>query len=334
MNIPFPAHVPLAYTTRGGQPENIHWGSAAVVGLDGRLLARAGDASALTFARSTIKPFQALPFVRAGGLERFGWGQSEAALLCASHCAQDCHVDVVQHMLGSAGNAVADLGCGAHVPMDETTACRVPQVDAGWTAIHNNCSGKHAGFLASCRLHGWTREDYLDPAHALQCGVRAALADFAQVDVDALPLGTDGCSAPIYALPLERLAFAFARLARGEADSAPLRDAMLAQPHLISGSGRFDLLLATQGGGDWVVKGGADGLQLIASVARGVGVAVKIADGNLRALNAVVVDILCQLGWFPGAPAAPLAAIRRPEIRNWRGVHTGDVLPCAVLDYA
>ena len=276
MTQPLPAHVTLAYTTRGGHPENMHWGSVAVVDADGHLLAAAGEPSVRTFARSTIKPFQALPFVHAGALARYAWGSA-------------------------------------------------------WTAIHNNCSGKHAGFLASCRLHGWSLPDYLEPDHALQVSVRKALSDFAQIDVDGLPRGVDGCSAPIYALPLERLAFSFARLARGDAGSAVLRDAMRSEPRLISGSDRFDLHLANYGAGDWVAKSGADGLQLIASVSRGVAIAVKLSDGNLRALNAVVIAVLRQLGWLNTPLPPALSAFDAPVIRNWRGNPTGEVVCCVAL---
>lgn len=335
MTLKIPAHQLLAVDTRGGHPENMHWGSVAVVNASGALIARIGDTAALTFARSTIKPFQALPFVRAGGLEKYAWGVQETAMLCASHSAESCHVDTVAHMLASAGNRVEDLGCGAHAPMDNSTRCIGAAPGEAWTAIHNNCSGKHAGFLACCALHGWTREDYLHPEHALQQQIRQALSDFAQTDVESAPRGIDGCSAPIYALPLERLAFAFARLARGpDAASASLRDAMRRQPRFISGTDRFDLHLATYGREDWVVKGGADGLQLIASVSRGIGVAVKIADTNLRALNAVTLSVLRQLGWLEAPLSAGLAAHDAPAICNWRGTHTGDVHPSATLEFA
>ncbi|MBK6639577.1 MAG: asparaginase [Rhodocyclaceae bacterium] len=331
MTQPLPAHVTLAYTTRGGHPENMHWGSVAVVDADGHLLAAAGEPSVRTFARSTIKPFQALPFVHAGGLARYAWGVREAAMLCASHCAEAPHVDTVVGMLASAGNRIEDLGCGAHTPMAASALCEPAPPGSAWTAIHNNCSGKHAGFLASCRLHGWSLPDYLEPDHALQVSVRKALSDFAQIDVDGLPRGVDGCSAPIYALPLERLAFSFARLARGDAGSAVLRDAMRSEPRLISGSDRFDLHLANYGAGDWVAKSGADGLQLIASVSRGVAIAVKLSDGNLRALNAVVIAVLRQLGWLNTPLPPALSAFDAPVIRNWRGNPTGEVVCCVAL---
>jgi L-asparaginase II len=332
-----PGHQPVAIATRGSHVENVHWGSAAVVNAQGELIASFGDIIAPVFPRSSIKPFQALPFVAAGGLQRFGWSVRETALLCASHSAEAEHLAVVEHMLASSGHSVAELGCGAHVPGHYAALNETPPAHVEWTALHNNCSGKHAGFLACCGLHGWSLADYLDPAHALQQAIRDALGELAGIDVGNLPRGIDGCSAPIYALPLRNLALAYARLAGGAQDTRwhsaaePLRDAMRAQPQLISGHGRFDLALTRQGGGDWIVKGGADGVQTLASVSRGIGIAIKLADGNVRALNAVVIAVLRQLGWIDGPLSADVAAHDAPLIRNWRGTATGQVNTCLQL---
>jgi L-asparaginase II len=334
MILPLPGHVPLALTTRGGALENLHWGSLAVVAADGTWLASSGDGAAAIFARSTIKPFQALPLVAAGGLERYGWSDEAVALLCASHSAEDVHLRVVRAMLESFGADEQALGCGPHVPMlYAATGAQPPQTH--WTALHNNCSGKHAGFLACCDLHGWSAPDYLTYAHPLQAAVRAALSTCSGCDVEAQPHGIDGCSAPNYALPLAALARAMARLgsAQGEyaAPLARLRDAMRAHPLLVSGTARFDLLLAQAGQGDWLAKVGADGVQVLASISRGVGIAIKLADGNARVLNTVCVDLLRQLGWLDAGAAAALAAWAQPAIHNWRGEVTGEVRPCLQL---
>lgn len=332
-----PGHLPVAVATRGQHVENVHWGSAAVVNAHGELIASFGDVIAPVFPRSSIKPFQALPLVAAGGLQRFGWGAREAALLCASHSAETEHLAVVEHMLASSGHTVSELGCGAHVPGHYAALNEAPPAHGQWTALHNNCSGKHAGFLACCGLHGWSLSDYLDPAHALQQAIREALGELAGIDVDRLPRGIDGCSAPIYALPLHNLALAYARLAvsapgtRWHDAAEPLRDAMRMQPQLISGHGRFDLALTRLGGGDWIVKGGADGVQTLASVSRGIGIAVKLADGNARALNAVVIELLRQLGWLELPLPADVAACDAPLIRNWRDTVTGQVSTCLQL---
>lgn len=332
-----PAHVPLAFTTRGGRVENVHCGSLAVVDAAGRLLASAGDIDSPVFTRSTIKPFQALPFVAAGGLAHYGWGRREAALLCASHSAEEAHLAVVSRMLGDAGLDAGALGCGAHVPASYAAHETPPPADAHWTALHNNCSGKHAGFLASCVWRGWTLDDYLDPQHPLQREIRAALGDFAGVDPATLPGGIDGCSAPNYALPLPALAHAYARLASGAPGCAwagaagTLRDAMRDEPLLISGQARADLALVRAGGNDWIAKVGADGVQTLASLSRGIGLAIKIGDGNPKALLAVTVELLRQLGWLDQTAATALAAFDGPPIHNWRGIETGRLHACLNL---
>lgn len=337
MSATIPGYVPLAVATRGGAVENVYYGAIAVVDDHGKLLAHAGDAAARVFARSTLKPLQALPFVAAGGLGHYGWGEEEAALLCASHSGEARQLAIVANMLAQAGLDVRDLGCGSHVPSFYAASGTPPPADAVWSPLHNNCSGKHAGFLAYCRWRGWPLASYLDPGHPLQVEIRQALADFAGVDADALPCGIDGCSAPIYALPLARLAYAYARLAAGGsspygAAAATLATAMRRHPELVSGQGRADLALARAGGGDWLAKVGADGVQAFASVARGLGLAIKIADGNLRALHAVSVEALRQLGLLDAQAAAALAAFARPPIENWRGTETGRVEPCLSLE--
>lgn len=334
-----PAHVPLVVTTRGAAVENVHGGSVAVVDRDGRLLASVGDVLTPIFTRSTIKPMQALPFVAAGGLAHFGWGRDEAALLCASHSAEAAHLAVVSRMLRSAGLDAGALGCGAHPPLAYAAHDRPPPADGAWTALHNNCSGKHAGFLACCAWRGWSLERYLEHDHPLQAAIRTALGEFTDTPVDPLPWGVDGCSAPNYALPLRALAHGYARLAAGAPGTAwaaaatTLRDAMRERPLLISGSARADLALVEAAAGDWIAKVGADGVQTLGSIRRGIGIAIKLADGHPRALLAATVEVLRQLGWLDADAARALAAFDTPPIRNWCGTETGRFRPCLTLHH-
>lgn len=325
---------PLAEVTRGGQVESIHFGAVAVVNTRGELLYHAGDPDFLTFTRSTIKPFQTLPFLRAGGPSHFGYGSREIALLCASHSGEAVHIDIVQAMLGKAGCDEHHLQCGCHVPIHYATMNRQPPAGETFTQLHNNCSGKHAGFLAWCRQQGLPTETYLDPAHPLQQAVRRCVADIAGVPEAAMPAGTDGCSAPNYALPLSRLAFAYARLAQGKRDPAygqlagDLFDAMTAHPELVSGTGRIDLALMQAGQGDWVAKGGAEGVQVIGIRSAGIGIALKAADGSARGLQPATISVLQQLGLLP---AGALDTWLKPSIHNLRGIRTGEVRPAVAL---
>ena len=322
-------HMPLAEVTRGDEVESLHAGSVAVVDTAGRLLHSVGDPECLTFTRSTIKPFQAAPFIAAGGAERFRLASPEIALLCASHSGEPMHVQAVQSILAKAGCQEQQLGCGCHVPMQYSLEA-LPPAGAVFTQIHHNCSGKHAGFLAACVLHGWPTADYLNPAHPLQLVVRRSVAHFAGMAEADLKMGIDGCSAPNYAMPLSRLALSYARLAQDAPDSvygaapATLRGAMTAHPELVSGTGRSDLAFMQSAPGDWVAKIGAEGVQVIGIRSAGLGIAVKIADGNARALCTATVAVLQQLGLLHNPQASPLAAWVRPQTRNYAGIRTGE----------
>lgn len=332
-----PAHAPLAVATRGDAIESVHYGSIAVVDADGRLLFAAGDPHASIFTRSALKPLQALPFVRDGGPERFGFDDAQVALLCASHSGEARHVNAVARMLASAGNSERELACGSHVPVVYETLDQPPPPPP-YSALAHNCSGKHAGMLACCTLHGWDKRDYIAPDHPLQLAIRAAVAGFAGVDEGAMSVGIDGCSAPNYAMPLSSLARAFARLAAAEGDDprfgrapARLRDAMVAHPEMVSGEGRSDLALAQAGAGDWIAKIGAEGVQAIGIRSRGLGLAVKVADGSKRGLFPAVVAALDQVGVLDAGQRAQLSTLRERTIRNYRGIATGTVKPAIAL---
>ena len=323
------AHVPLAEVTRGEEVESLHAGSVAVVDTRGQVLFAAGDPECLTFTRSTIKPFQAAPFIAAGGVARFGLDSRELALLCASHSGQEMHVQAVESILAKAGCTERQLGCGCHVPLRYSLDA-LPPPGAVFTQVHHNCSGKHSGFLAACVQHGWPTADYLNPAHPLQQAVRRSVAHFAGMPEAQLKMGIDGCSAPNYAMPLSRLALSFARLAQDGSDSeygdapATLHAAMTAHPELMSGTGRTDVAFMQSAPGDWVAKIGAEGVQAIGIRSAGLGIAVKLADGNARALCTATIAVLQQIGLLPNPEDSPLAAWVRPQARNYAGIRTGE----------
>ncbi len=326
-DLPLPAHVPLVVATRGQLVESVHYGSVAVADATGRLLWHAGDTDFPVFTRSTLKPFQALPFVADGGPARFGFSPVQVALLCASHSGEARQVAAVGDMLARAGCRPADLRCGWHLPIFFTARGITPPADLVPDPLQHNCSGKHAGFLAWCRLHGASLADYLEPVHPLQQAIRQGLARLAGAGEVELVPGVDGCGAPNYALPLARLARLYARLAQPDAAGADapalatLSAAMRAQPEMVSGEFRDDLLLARAG--PWLAKGGAEGVQALAVPERGIGIAIKIADGGTRALRVATAAVLAQLGLLPEKAGGALADWHSPEIRNHAGRITG-----------
>ncbi|MCU0940157.1 MAG: asparaginase [Burkholderiaceae bacterium] len=335
-----PRHVPLVTTTRGNLPELVHYGSIAVVDAHGTLVAGVGDAHGLNYTRSALKPLQALAFVEDGGAERFAFGSHELALMCASHNGEAIHVATAQRMLDRIDARESDLQCGCHVPSYFSHNKTEPPAGARWSPLFHNCSGKHSGFLAYCRLHGKPLKTYLDPDAPLQQRVRATVQRFAHKR--ELPMGIDGCSAPNFAMPLSALAHAFCQLSIGATPAlAALRYAMARHPDLVSGTGRSDLALMRAGrcantgddglDGDWVTKIGADGVQAIGIASRGLGIAIRVADGNTRALLAATVEVLRQLKQIDDPATTPLARYARPKVTNYRGTVVGEVVPLFTL---
>ncbi len=332
-----PRHAPLAVVMRGEAVDSVHTGSVAVVDRDGRLLYGAGDAGFLTMTRSALKPFQAMPFVAADGIRRFDFSPSQVALLCASHSGEPRHVAAAASMLAKAGNTAEDLQCGTHPPrFHELRGEAAPPPP--YSPLENNCSGKHSGMLAYCVLCGLPKASYLAYGHPLQQAIRGAVAHFMSTPEDKLVSGIDGCSAPNYAVPLDRLALGFARLAARHDDAvygrAPqiLADAMAAHPEMVSGEFRTDLELMRAGRGDWVAKIGAEGVQGIGIRGAGVGIAIKVADGNERALRPVIASVLEQLRLIDARCRSDLAHWFEPVVYNYRGISTGRILSPVVLD--
>ena len=322
--------VPFVEVRRGSTLENLHFGALAVADTSGRVRAQAGDPAWLTFTRSTLKPLQALPFVQGGGVERFGLTKPNVALLCASHSGEAMHVEQVEQILAKAGVGHRSLQCGCHVPGYAELGAWPPPAPGSYDERHHNCSGKHAGFLAYCVQHGQPLHNYLAPAHALQQAIRRDVARAVGLPPEQLPVGTDGCSAPNYAMPLQNLARGFARLASGAADAefgesfAKLGDAMTSHPELVSGTGRNDLAFMQAGRGDWVTKIGAEGVQVVASRSRGEALALKIIDGNKTALFAATLAALDQLGWLDSRQREELRPWRFEAIANMKGTKVGE----------
>ena len=332
-----PTHVPLSVATRGGAVESTHYGAVAVTDRGGRILFSAGDPKVLTFTRSALKPLQALPFVAGGGLERFGYSTQQTALLCASHSGEPRHVEAVADMLARSGSTAAELQCGTHAPGFYDARGQIPPPPP-YSPLQHNCSGKHSGMLAYCVQCGHPKQTYLDPEHPLQREIRKAVVEMTGTRDADLVRGIDGCSAPNYAFPLASLARSYARLAADASDAvygnAPrtLAAAMTQHPEMVSGERRSDLALMQAGQGDWVAKIGAEGVQAVGVRSHGLGIAVKVADGQKRGLYPAVIAVLEQLGLLDARGREMLALWRQHEVTNYRGLVTGDVHATVVLD--
>ncbi|MFT0173606.1 asparaginase [Paraburkholderia mimosarum] len=324
-------HESLAVAKRGDHVECIHRGSVAVVDTQGRLIAYAGDPGGYTFSRSALKPFQALPFTLAGGITRFGFTQQQTALMCASHSGEEMHVKGVSDMLEKAGCTEHDLGCGCHLPERFANGEAVPP-DFAMDQRHNNCSGKHAGFLAFCQMGGHSRHDYLDPSHTLQREIVKVVSDLSGTSPTQFWYGTDGCNAPNIGLPLSRLAKIWARFGAASKDGdeldramATLADAMMEWPGMYSGTGRADEALTSVGKGKWVSKTGAQGVRCIGTRKHGVGIALKVGDGDYSTAYAVSIEVMRQLGIADDATVNELQGWLNPDLRNCNGHKVGQL---------
>ena len=303
--------------TRGGLPESVHEVAWCATGPDGEISACSdADAPGLgVFARSALKPLQALPAVRAGVLGRLGLGAPHLALACASHGGGARHVEVALEVLAACGVPETALGCGPLEPRDPAVAAAMRRDGRQPTPLHHNCSGKHALGLALCVQEGWPVEGYLDAGHPLQQAMHAAVAQAMDRGVDDVPYGADGCGMLAFSVPLAALAAAYGRL-DGEAG-----DAMRRHPDLVAYDGALDTeLMRAQPG--LVAKVGVEGV-LAVGLPDGRGLALKVLDGAARALDpagvALVRDVLgCSAG------GAALDALARPAITNSRGDTVGE----------
>lgn len=316
----------LIELTRGKLVESIHAGSLAVARPNGELLIALGDVARPVFPRSAIKSLQALPLLETGAADAFGFGPGEIALACASHSGTERHTALAASMLARAGLRPDALGCGAHMPGHEPTARAMTRADAAPTALHNNCSGKHAGMLVTAAHLGEPAADYWRPEHPVQQRILRTLREVTGLGLDAEVRGVDGCSVPNWAMPLAGLATAFARLGTGDgltpARSEAARRIMAAcwaEPELVSGPGRLDAHIMGRLGGRLFTKTGAEGVYCASLPGRGLGIALKAEDGNPRASHAAMAAIACRL--FPELPAPPALA----PLRNWRGIEVGAV---------
>lgn len=332
--------VPVYARTRGGRVESVHFGAGAAVDAGGKLLFAFGDPQLATYVRSTGKPFQALPFVEHGGVDHFGLTEKELALLCASHQGTDDHVETARSIQAKAGIGEPDLGCGIHPPGDRATRLRMEAAGEAPTANRHNCSGKHTGMLAFARMMGWPLETYLDPDHPLQVCILETLSEMSSVPVDEIGVGTDGCSAPNFALPLTNVALAFARLsdpsaldANRQAACLAITSAMRAHPEMVAGIGEFDTRLMESGRGLVVSKGGAEGYQGVGLLpgaagggSPGIGIAIKVSDGDPGGTvrHALALGLLKSLGVLTEAQLGELAVFGPGKtLTNFRGYETG-----------
>jgi L-asparaginase II len=346
---------PLLELTRGRVVEAIHFGAIAVVDSSGKLLASCGDPHTVAFLRSSAKPFQVLPFVERGGVEHFGFTPKELALACASHETAQMHLDAVSALQKKVGVEENHLQCGPHLPGDTAMLKQVILRGIHPTANFNNCSGKHTAMLAHAKMRGFPLETYLDNNHPIQQDILQTFAEMCRIERERIELGIDGCSAPNFAMPLYHAALGMARLCDPRdlsetraAACKKIASAMTTHSEMVSNFGEFDCELMKVGAGKILTKRGAEGFQIVGLMPgvygeRGVGVAIKVADGDAYRMNdefefgsrvrpAVALEILRQLN---ALDESQLRALKKfgpaKQILNHRDIVTGESHPVFTL---
>ena len=317
--------VPVAELWRGGVLEGVHLGHAVICDAQGVVDAW-GNPEAVIFPRSSCKMIQALPLLETGAVAARGLTDAHLALACASHQGAALHVGMAGRWIADLGLTEADLRCGAHEPMDHGERDRLICLHEKPCQLHNNCSGKHSGFLTVTQ-HLKAGPEYVEIDHPLQKAIRAATEEVCGEDIAGW--GVDGCSAPNFAVSLAGLArgmakFAVAREGHGARGDAMhrLARAMGAHPELVAGEGRACTELMRAMGGKVAIKTGAEAVFVAILPEKGLGIALKVVDGATRASEAAIAHLLVRAGVLEAGHPATVKRLD-PVQRNWRGIETG-----------
>jgi L-asparaginase II len=322
----------LVEVTRGQLVESRHRGSVSIVDADGATVLSIGDVDRRVFPRSAVKALQALPLLESGAADKYGLTDEEIALACASHSGEPDHVRVAQSMLTKAGRDAGCLECGTHWPMGEAANRALAAEGKTPNALHNNCSGKHAGFICLACAAGEDPKGYVSADHPVQRMVREALEEVTGACHTAEKSGIDGCSIPTYAIPLPSLAFGFAKFGTGaglsgqaKAAAERIRKAVAAHPFMVAGTGRFDTRLMEILRERAFVKVGAEGVYCATFPELGYGVALKTEDGNGRAAEAMMAGLILRFLPLNEQEREAVEALAQPVLKNWNGIEVGRI---------
>lgn len=311
--------------------ESRHHIHAAVVDADGGLRAFIGQPERVTFFRSCAKPFQAIPLMRDGAAERFGFTLEELAICCGSHSGEPRHLRAVGSMLAKVGADAEALACGPQSPSDAGTRRELAEQGLEPGRMHNNCSGKHVGMMALARSHGWEMAGYERLEHPVQGRILGEIARWTDVPVEAIGLGVDGCAAVNFALPLRQMAFAFAKLSAeargGDRDASCIVRAMITHPEMVAGEGRICTELMRLTEGRLIAKIGAEGLYCVGVPGAELGIAVKVEDGAQRAVAPAILEVLRQLDLITEDDLGMLSSYAYPDLLNTVGEVVGQLRP-------
>jgi len=325
----------LVEVTRGELVECVHRGYVAVTDLEGNILYKVGDPNYVTYFRSAAKPIQALAVFESGAVDKYKFADDEIAVFCASHAGEEQHTHTVSKILEKIGVDEGFLQCGVHDPLDKQTRIELYKRGEKPGSLHCNCSGKHSGMLAAAKAQGFSLENYRDINHPLQQQMLQLIADFAEMEKQEIIVGVDGCGVPVFGLPVYRMALAFAKLSkpysclkkeRAEAVKR-ITSSMIKHPQLVAGTKGFDTRLLEVTKGKLIGKVGAEGVFCVGLMNQGIGIAVKVEDGNTRALWPSVVHVLKQLKVLDAREIEQLKNYYPIKLKNFHKEVVGEIRP-------
>lgn len=316
--------------TRGNAVESTHDVDIVIADYTGKIVETYGDADLHIYPRSSNKSLQALPLIESGAADAYGFEDRHLALACSSHNGQEMHVRGASEMLHKAGLDGSCLECGAQLPKYPEDQFQVMHSEGGVKPIHNNCSGKHSGFLAFAKHTGIETKGYIGFEHPVQQEIAGVLESVTGAKHGADNYGIDGCSIPTYKIPLQKLAIAYAKFGVGEDPSQlrssamlRLRDACLAHPEMVAGDNRVCTQLMQTLGNRAFVKVGAEGVYTMSLPELGLGVAMKSRDGGFRAVEVAVSQLAFDLLKLDESDATSMKPLTHPVLRNWNGIEVG-----------
>lgn len=338
---------PLVELTRGEIVESIHLGTVVISDNVGNVLFSLGEPEFVTYLRSTAKPLQVLALLEHSDVEQYHFEDDEIAIMCASHSGTDEHVAVLKRLQKRIDINETDLQCGIHLPFDRVTANRIIRGEAQPSNLQHNCSGKHSGMLALAKLLAEPIENYLIPDQPTQQLILRTCGEMFGVPADQFEMGIDGCSAPVFAVPMHNAARAYALLCQPEKLTLQrarachhVTHAMMTHPFLIAGPERFDTAVMEALPGKLIAKTGAEGYFGLGIMPNAVypgspamGIMVKISDGDLkeRARPVVCMAVLRHLGLITPQAEVSLKEFDTGSISNWRNIPVGEIRPSTEL---
>jgi L-asparaginase II len=315
----------LAEVSRGHTVESLHRGSFAVANAHSKIVLENGNITHPIFPRSSIKAFQCVPLIESGAADHFGFDDEDIALACSSHNGEAEHVRVAASMLAKAAIDEAAYECGSHWPERIDDKATLIKADEAPRAIHNNCSGKHAGMLALAKYLGVPLKNYVMRDHPVQQAVARAFDHYCDANTATAPCGIDGCSVPTWAVPLENLSHGFAQLfAPGNTTGARIAKAAATHPFLLAGTNRFDskIMRAVP---RLFIKVGAEGVYCGAIPHASLGFALKIDDGAIRGAEVAVANLLLKLDCWTATEKSQIETFTHSNMNNWSKLEVGEV---------